>query len=207
MAKLISADLTNNKLCIFEYTTIGGRMLSFKKDAFDAKIISHTYTNVGSIIFEKPITKIGNHGFDSYFEECNNLKSITIPDSVTTIGDYAFSSCDSLTSVTIGNGVTFIDNYAFFHCRSLTSIVIPNSVTSIGGGTFYECTSMQYYDFSTHESVPTLANTSAFSKIPSTCKIIVPDALYDEWIAATNWSTYASYTIKKSDWDASQTTE
>lgn len=63
---------------------------------------------------------------------------------------------------------------------------------------------MAFYDFSQYSAVPSLANTSAFISIPSDCKIIVPDALYDEWKAATNWSTYASKIIKKSDWDASQ---
>jgi hypothetical protein len=60
---------------------------------------------------------------------------------------------------------------------------------------------MVFYDFSHHTAVPTLANTNAFNGIPDDCKIIVPDALYDEWIAATNWSAYATYTIKKSEWD------
>jgi hypothetical protein len=63
---------------------------------------------------------------------------------------------------------------------------------------------MAFYDFSQATAVPTLASTNAFNSIPSDCKIIVPDTLYDEWVAATNWSTYASYIIKKSDWDASQ---
>ena len=74
MAKLISADLTNNKLCILEYTTTGGQMLSFKEDAFDAKIVSHTYTDIGKVIFDKPITRIGDKAFDC----CSSLTSVTI---------------------------------------------------------------------------------------------------------------------------------
>ena len=92
MAKLISADLTNNKLCILEYTITYGQMLSFKEDAFDAKIVSHTYTGIGKVIVDKPITKIGN---------------------------YAYSGCDRLTSVTIGNGVSTIGDDAFACCKSL----------------------------------------------------------------------------------------
>jgi hypothetical protein len=160
-------------------------------------------TSLTSIAIPDSVTSIG----DSAFSGCTSLTSITIPNSVTRLSFRAFWGCTSLTNVTIGNGVTEIEWATFQDCTSLTSITIPNSVTSIVGDAFYNCTSMQYYDFSTHESVPTLAKTSAFSNIPSTCKIIVPDALYDEWIAATNWSTYASYIIKKSDWDASQTTE
>jgi hypothetical protein len=63
---------------------------------------------------------------------------------------------------------------------------------------------MSFYDFSHHTAVPTLANANAFTGIPSDCKIIVPDALYDKWVSATNWSTYASYIIKKTDWNKLQ---
>jgi hypothetical protein len=127
-----------------------------------------------------------------------------ISDSVTEIGSYAFNSCQSLSSVVISDSVTEIGSYAFSKCYSLSSVVIPDSVTSIYGYAFTTCYGVAFYDFSSHTSVPSLANTNAFSSIPSDCKIIVPDALYDEWIAATNWSTYASKIIKKSDWDASQ---
>ena len=70
------------------------------------------------------------------------LRTITLPDSVTSIGDYAFSGCSSLTSITIPKGVTSIGYWAFECCTSLTSITIPDSVTSIGDSAFYGCTSL-----------------------------------------------------------------
>ena len=68
--------------------------------------------------------------------------SFTIPDSVTSIGEYAFYGCDSLTSVEIGDSVTSIGDSAFAICSSLTSIEIPDSVTSIGEGAFAICSSL-----------------------------------------------------------------
>ena len=109
--------------------------------------------------------------------------------------------CNMLQAVEVGRNVTSIGNYAFNYCYSLSSIVIPDSVTSIGNYAFYYCSGMAFYDFSQCTSVPTLGGTSVFSNIPSDCKIVVPDALYDTWIAATNWSTHASQIVKASEFN------
>ena len=63
----------------------------------------------------------------------------TIPNSVTTIGDWAFAGCDSLTSINIPNSVTTIGKFAFSGCDSLTSITIPSSVITIIGNPFHFC--------------------------------------------------------------------
>ena len=141
------------------------------------------------------VTSIGDYAF----QYCYSLPSISIPNSVTSIGNGAFYYCYSLTSISIPNSVTSIGTRAFQYCYSLTGLSIPNSVTSIGTYAFNNCYSITKYDFSQHTSVPTLSNTNAFSKINGICKIIVPDSLYDSWIAATNWSTYADYIYKVSE--------
>ena len=69
--------------------------------------------------------------------------SITIPNSVTSIGDSAFRGCSSLTNITIPSSVTSIGDFAFSGCSSLTSVTIPSSVTSIGWGAFYDCSSLK----------------------------------------------------------------
>ena len=69
--------------------------------------------------------------------------SITIPNSVTSIGDSAFRGCSSLTNITIPSGVTSIGDFAFSGCSSLTSVTIPSGVTSIGWGAFYDCSSLK----------------------------------------------------------------
>ncbi len=76
---------------------------------------------------------------ESAFEHCNNLTSVTIPNSATTIGKHSFVGCSGLISVTIPNSVTDIENGAFFSCSGLTSVTIPNSVTSIENSVFSNC--------------------------------------------------------------------
>jgi len=96
------------------------------------------------------------------FKNCSVLTSITIPNSETSIGNYAFYGCSGLTSVTINcqnvgswfsnnqsiqevvlrDGVTSIEWGAFWDCSGLTSVIIPESVTSIGSDAFSGCTSL-----------------------------------------------------------------
>ena len=79
---------------------------------------------------------------NAFCDGCSGLTSITIPDSVTCIGDEAFSNCSGLTSITIPDSVTSIWNYAFSYCSGLTSVTIPNNVTSIGNNAFYNSKSV-----------------------------------------------------------------
>jgi hypothetical protein len=93
----------------------------------------------GKTEFDIPqtVTSIGRYAFS-----CYNLYSITVPNSITSIGDDAFWGCTSLNSIVIPNTVTSIGSRAFQYCSSLTSVLIPNSVTSIGGYAFFGCTSL-----------------------------------------------------------------
>ena len=91
-----------------------------------------------SITIPNSVTSIGNYAFYG----CSGLTSLTIPNRVTSIGQSAFYGCSGLTSVTLGNSVTSIGKDAFFDCDGLTSITIPNSVTSIGESAFSNCNSL-----------------------------------------------------------------
>jgi prepilin-type N-terminal cleavage/methylation domain-containing protein/prepilin-type processing-associated H-X9-DG protein len=83
-----------------------------------------------------PVTCIGENAFSG-----TSLTDVTIPDSVTNIGDEAFAGCAALNSATIGNSVTSIGNSAFYG-SGLTNIAIPDSVTYVGGSAFSYCNSL-----------------------------------------------------------------
>jgi hypothetical protein len=95
-------------------------------------------TSLISITLPESLTKIGSYAF----YKCSSLISIDIPEGVTSIGYEAFYGCSSLTSINIPDGVTSIGFAAFYGCSSLTSINIPESVTSIRYEAFYGCSSL-----------------------------------------------------------------
>ena len=190
---------TRNIFIADSVTSIGNSVFRFCY-SLTSVTIPNGVTNIGTFCFSScysltsvtipsSVTSIGEECFYS----CYSLTSVTIPNGVTNI-EYSFlRSCYSLTSVTIPNGVTSIEGYCFYSCSSLTSVTIPSSVTSIGGYCFDSCRSIILFDFSNHTSIPTLSSTSAFTYIKGIAKILVPASLYEEWIAATNWATYADY--------------
>ena len=90
-----------------------------------------------SVTIPNSVTSIGERAFYS-----SGITSITIPNNVCSLGESVFDDCSGLISVVISNSVTSISNYAFSRCSSLTSVTIPNSVTSIGENAFYECSSL-----------------------------------------------------------------
>ena len=128
----------------------------------------------GSISIPNSVTSIGN----SAFYGCSWLTSITIPNSVTSIGESAFAFCHSLTSITIPESVTNIGDEAFWGCESLTSITISNGVTTIGYRVFSFCNNL--LSITIPSSVESIGGDS-FSYCESLSSIVVEDGnlVYD----------------------------
>ena len=110
-----------------------GKMVDFGEYSNKAPWTTLYNVNITSITISDSVTSIGKNAFYN----CSGLTSITIPDSVTSIGNNAFRECTGLTSITIPDSVTSIGDNAFYGCTGLTSITIPDSVTSIGSHAFY----------------------------------------------------------------------
>lgn len=119
------------------------------------------------------VTSIKNWAF--YY--CDSLTSVTIPNSVTSIGDYAFLFCYSLTSITIPDSITSIGDEVFRYCDSLTSITIPDSVTSIGDRAFEYCKSLT--SFTIPDSV-TIIGEYALRGCADLVKVSLPIALKEQ---------------------------
>lgn len=165
-------------------------------------VIAITIVSGGFVLLSssKSVSSIlwnGNDSSSSPDRAYNNaIKNIEIGDGVTSIGDYAFNSCNSLSSITIPSSVTNIGNYAFASCSSLSSITIPDSVTSIGGSAFYQCQYMSYIKFES-TTPPTVANSSAWTGVNTSTKILVPTGTLETYKTATNYPNPSTYTYEE----------
>ena len=150
--------------------------------------IPSSVTTIGSNPFVELKVQLNNESSHFYVEDnvlftadksqliayCSTQASYSIPNSVTSIGDFAFSSCKSLTSLTIPNSVTSIGDSAFSGCSSLTSLTIPNSVTSIGSSAFSWCKSLTWLTIP--DSVTSIGDR-AFSACFSLTLLTIPDSV------------------------------
>lgn len=103
-----------------------------------------------NVTLPESITAIGN----SAFEDCWALTNMTLPESIITIGERAFKECAGWdTKLTIPNSMTKIGKETFYGCNSLTNVTLPNSLTTIGEGAFYGCNSL------TSLNIPNSVNT------------------------------------------------
>ncbi len=106
------------------------------------------------------------------FKECD-FTDITIPDSITYIGSYAFSGCRNLTSIAIPDGITEIKEETFDYCTNLKSVSIPDSVTSIGSRAF-DCSGL--VDITLPKYVTEIGD-GAFSFCRKLKNIVIPDSV------------------------------
>ena len=104
---------------------------------------NYNYDYLTSVTLPESVTSIGEYAFYG----CKNLTSVTLPESLTGIGSYAFYGCKSLTGITIPKGVTMIENDVFHGCESLTGVTIPESVTAIGSEAFAGCKKLTRVNF------------------------------------------------------------
>jgi hypothetical protein len=133
--------------------------------------------SLASVTIPDSVTSIG----EAEFYDCHSLTNITIPDSVTSIGDSAFMYCYNVASVTIPDGVTNIGGSAFWDCNSLTNITIPEGVTSIGDSAFFYCKSLA--NVTIPDGLTTIA-TNTFAYCFSLTHVRIPNSV-------TNIGSYA----------------
>ena len=178
------------------------RFDTFAKFTGATAVKSHEFADgAGTVVYEGTVTEIQGDAFRAVGGSNNNLTSITIPESVTslaanalrkstalttvnfagtptltTIGNYVFASCSALANITLPASVTTIGGQAFSDCKALTTFDVPEGVTSIGGQAFGGCTNLTAINFT---GTPTLTSIggSAFYNCSKLTTITLPESL------------------------------
>jgi len=143
----------------------------------NTKIVAYdafrSYTNKSKltrIVIPDSVISIGDYAFDG----CTNLTNITIGDSVTDIGRYAFYECSKLSQVVGGNSVTSVGECAFRGCSNLTSVNFSDSLLTIGDDAFRDCDSMTIFTFG--NNIVSIGSY-AFYECDMLTSVIIPDSV------------------------------
>lgn len=187
------------------YVTINGLefIMNDSKDSYRLKKVNENFTgdrvDIPSSIRNLPVTEIGNSGLKVF---PNTIKSITIPNTVTSIGNRAFSSCKALESIVIPDSVTELGKAAFENCNSLKSVTIGNSVTSLRYNTFAYCESLESVFI---PSTITLIDLGVFDSCIALTDVTIGDGSFNETTvleidsSAFNRTSIEKFTIKRNN--------
>lgn len=135
---------------------------------------------LNSVIIPEGVKKIGNKAFAQCGEEAidgYNFKSVTLPSTIQSIGEYAFSNCSSLKTINLPEGLTSIEKGAFSFCYSLESVRLPNTLKEISTSIFGQCRGLKEVQLPENlTSIPDGMFASCYSlsqiKIPETVQSI-----------------------------------
>ena len=153
------------------------------------------FSSLNGVLFNKDKTELITYPIG------NERTEYTIPDSVTSIGNFAFYNCSSLTSITIPDSVASIGNSAFYNCSSLTNIKLPDVIDIISGNTFRDCSSL--LNIIIPDSV-TAIKECAFYNCSNLTSITIPDSVASiENSAFYNCTSLKSITLNNPDCEIS----
>ncbi len=170
-------------------TSVKYNGVSYQVTAIASYAFGNSYNTLTSITIPSSVTSIGNYAFRS----CRSLASVAIPNSVTSLGEFAFSDCSGLKTLTISNKLTSIAPCAFANCSGLTSVTIPSGVKSIGYSAFYGCSGLKSVSI---PSTVTTISADAFADCSSLTSISIPSNMtYIGYRAFQNCSKLSTVSI------------
>ena len=151
----------------------------------------------GTITLPESLTTVGQYAF----RYCN--ADFILPSTITTLGSYAFANCANFTHQVVLTSITSIPTYAFYYCSSLRSIIIGEDVTSIGNYAFAYCSGLD--EIWAKPAEPVSINSYVFTSVPRTIPLYVPKGSLTAYKAASVWKTFlvTAYVtfVNDGEWD------
>lgn len=167
---------TDDSKKIYYTTTDGNLFVPEYEDkfcnGFGVEIKSHTYDGIGIIELVGDVKVVAN--FQERYPMICRLKSIYLPEGLTTIADYAFYECKELEKVSLPETLESIGGDAFFRCNKLETITIPNGVKVVNQGAFAECESL--VEISLPDSVETIGDR-VFHSCSNLTEVKLPNSM------------------------------
>jgi hypothetical protein len=139
-----------------------------------------------SISIPESVESIGEYAFSG----CTGLVSIELPESVTSIGKGAFSSDTGLVSINIPRGITSIKTETFYRCSSIITVEIPEGVSSIGDLAFYGCSSLESVISEIYEPFQISSTTFPDNTNSNVLRLYVPIGTKGKYEATPGWSVF-----------------
>ncbi len=136
-----------------------------------------------SIVIPDSVTYIGKA-----FNECKNLRKVTMGKNVTHVGEYVFGACSNLTEVTLSESLQEINWSMFYGCSTLTSITIPESVTAINTGAFFGCDNLQ--EIINLSSLVIVPGSEDHGMVGYNAKVVVDANGNRQWLDSSSGFTY-----------------
>lgn len=186
------------------YTTSDSKTLSFPYSyVFDANITSNVYEDgKGIITFDSDVTMLVEA-----FERFENLLTVSLPNSVTTLNSCAFSNCSNLNKITLGNGITTVDGSAIVECPNISKI---GGGGELNDGHCIICNGTLHYIFGledlTSYSIPAGVNTISLNATPESTtltKLTIPNSVTSISLTTRGFGALKSFAGKFASEDGS----
>jgi hypothetical protein len=186
------ADPVVESICLEHWDSDGDGFFSYTEaaavtDLGQAFRDKDNITSFDELQYFTGLTYLNEYEIDN----CDNLTSVILPESITYIGYSAFGTCPNLSSIILPEGLTSIDTYAFYGCSTLSSITLPESLTYLGEEAFIYCHALS--SIQVQAVTPPECGWNVFNGVNHSIPVTVPCNTTADYQSASWWNEFTNY--------------